>query len=328
MNIFSPMATGNGAFIVHKQLASCINGYSLRPYSPNLTFFPPALALIGCKHPDIIHTVADYGLFFKKNNSKLILTFHNYVLDSFMRKHSSFLQRVHYRTDLKTFTKLSVRRASSLSAVSKFTAEIVKRDLGIEQDIRVIYNGIDESSFTPVKQKNTKKILTVLFSGNISKRKGFDFIPRLLPFLNKNIRILYTTGLRSSRPVIDSDRIKCVGSVAHEGMPGLYQMADILIFPSVREGFGLSVAEAMSCGLPVVAFNSSSIPELIDHGLGGYLTDIHDAKKFAEYINILGESSRMRLQMGDYNRSKVEEKFTQSRMINNYQQYFEEILSM
>lgn len=319
------MPTGNGAYIVHEQLASCIDGYSIIPYHPKLTLFPPILPLLSGKRVDIIHTTPDYGIFFKKRNSRLVLTFHNYVLDQFMQRYSSFLQKLHYKTDLKYFTKLSLQQADALTAVSHFTADLVKQDMALNRDVRVIYNGIDESLFVPVKSKKTSSSITVLFSGNTSRRKGFDFIPKLLPYLNSNIRILYTTGLRNKRPALVTDKLVDIGSIHHTDMPALYQKADILISPSIREGFGLSVAEAMSCGLPVVAFNTSSLPELIDHGMGGYLTDINDVRGFAEYINILGESHSLRMQMGNYNRIKVEKKFTQSRMINEYCRLFEEV---
>jgi len=322
------MSTGNGAFIVHKQLASCLDGYSVYPYHPNFTLFPPFLPLLNCKQADIIHTTPDYGIFFKKRNSRLVLSFHNYVLDRFMNDYSSFLQKLHYRTDLKLFTRLSLQRADILTAVSHFTADLVKQDMGLNQDIRVIYNGIDESLFVPAKSSDNKSVITVLFSGNTSARKGFDFLPKLLPYLNNNIRILYTTGLRNKHPAKISEKMVDVGSIPHRDMPALYQQADILIFPSIREGFGLSVAEAMSCGLPVVAFNTSSLPELIDHKYGGYLTDIHDVRMFADYVNILAESHSLRRDMGDYNREKVERKFARSRMIGDYRHLFEEVITL
>ena len=326
MKICSPMPTGNGAFIVHEQLASCIDGYSIRPYHPNYTLIPMIMPLLGCNQADIIHTTADYGLFFNKRDSKLVLTFHNYILDRFMHRYSTFLQKTHYRTDLKLFTRLSVNKANILTAVSHFTAEIVKKDMQLNQDIQVIYNGIDESLFVPLKPIKSESHITVLFSGNTSIRKGFDFLPELLPYLNDNIRIIYTSGLRNRRANKYSDRIINIGSIPHKEMPAVYQHADILVSPSIREGFGLSVAEAMSCGLPVVAFNTSSIPELVDHGCGGYLTEIYDARKFAEYINILAESSPLRRRFGEYNRAKVEEKFTRSRMIEDYCLLFEKAM--
>jgi glycosyltransferase involved in cell wall biosynthesis len=110
-------------------------------------------------------------------------------------------------------------------------------------------------------------------------------------------------------------------------MPQIYQQADILLFPTVREGFGLAAAEAMACGLPVVATNCSSLPELIDNGKGGFLCPIGDVEAFAEKINFLAENPELRREMGEYNRAKVEKMFTLNRMVGEYQQLFEEVLS-
>ena len=110
-------------------------------------------------------------------------------------------------------------------------------------------------------------------------------------------------------------------------MPTVYQNADILLFPTVREGFGLAAAEAMSCGLPVVATDCSSLPELIDDGKGGFLCPLGDVDVFAEKINFLAENPQLRREMGEYNRTRVEKMFTLDRMVGEYQKLFDEVLS-
>ncbi len=109
-------------------------------------------------------------------------------------------------------------------------------------------------------------------------------------------------------------------------MPELYRHADLLLFPTVREGFGLAAAEAMACGLPVVATDCSSIPELVVDGKGGFLCQTGNTEQFAARINELAESASLRRQMGEYNRARVEEKFTLQRMVNEYRTLFEETL--
>lgn len=121
--------------------------------------------------------------------------------------------------------------------------------------------------------------------------------------------------------------LKNLGRLAFDEMPDLYRSADILLFPTVREGFGLAAAEAMACGLPVVATDCSALPELIDEGKGGYLCPVGDVADFAEKINFLAENPGLRHEMGQYNRAKVEEKFTLDRMIKQYRELFEEVLS-
>jgi len=139
--------------------------------------------------------------------------------------------------------------------------------------------------------------------------------------------IIYTSGLRASRMLADHSQLQCLKSVPYHKMPAVYQDADILLFPTVREGFGLAAAEAMSCGLPVVATDCSSLPELIDDGNGGFLCPLGDVDAFVEKIRLLAENPQLRREMGDYNRAKVEKMFTLDRMVRQYQELFEEVLS-
>ncbi|MEI6610843.1 MAG: glycosyltransferase family 4 protein, partial [Deltaproteobacteria bacterium] len=136
-----------------------------------------------------------------------------------------------------------------------------------------------------------------------------------------------TRGLRGGFSLPDLANLKNLGRISIEDMPKLYRNCNILLFPSVREGFGLAAAEAMSCGIPVVATDCSSLPELIDDGKGGFLCPLGDVDAFADKIRYLAENSQLRREMGDYNRAKVEKMFTLDRMIGQYKELFEEVLS-
>lgn len=326
MQIHSPIASGNGAYIIHRLLAENLNNYHLCAYNPWLTAFPPALYAI-CRHgnPDIIHTTPDYSIFNKRKNTPLILTFHNYVLDQYMAPYSSTLQRLHYATDLRFLTRKALKNATVLTAVSQFIADLVAEDMNVEKKIRVIYNGINENHFTPRKPARNGKI-KVLFSGNLSRRKGANLLPEIARNLSPGIEIVYTTGLRATRKLPDHPALTCAGSIPYSEMPDLYKSADILLFPSVREGFGLAAAEAMACGLPVVATDCSALPELVDHGRGGLLCAPGDAVAFANSINRLATSASLRREMGEYNRARIEKQFTVSHMVRAYSDLFEETL--
>jgi glycosyltransferase involved in cell wall biosynthesis len=110
-------------------------------------------------------------------------------------------------------------------------------------------------------------------------------------------------------------------------MPNRYRRMDMLLMPTVREGFSLAVLEAMACGLPVIASRCSSLPEQIDDGKGGFLCPVGDVKAFAEKINLLAASPALRKEMGQYNRAKIEKEFPLDRMVKEYQQVFSEVLS-
>jgi len=327
--ILSPMAYGNGAHIVHSQLAKKISGYHLVSYNPYLTMLSFVLPLVvPCRRADMIHSTPDYAIFHHSKEIPLIVTFHNYVLDQWIKLRSSMLQRIHYSTDLRLWTRLAVGKARCITAVSHFLADLARQDLGFDQPVRVIYNGIDVDLFRPQPATGAKqRKLRVFFSGNLTRRKGVQWLPAIARLLSPNITVYYTSGLRTGNILPSENRLRAVGRIPFDDMPARYGEMDILLMPTMREGFGLAVAEAMACGLPVVASACSSIPELIDDGHGGYLCPVGDVKAFAEKINLLADSAKLRKEMGEYNRTKVEKMFTLDRMANEYQTLFEEVMA-
>lgn len=330
MKILSPVASGNGACVIHQLLAEHVTDYQTIPYNPYLTLFPPSLYFVGrSRQTDIIHTTPDYAIYHYRKKVPMILTFHGYVLDQYMRKYSSTLQSVHYQTDLLYNTRKGLPLAKIITAVSNFTAEIVAKELNPEVEIRTIYNGVDESVFIPKSEKsgNLDNKIKVLIGGHLSAKKGSHWVKGILDNLEDNISIYYTTGLGSSRRHPPHPRLICLGCVPHNEMPTVYNQVDVLLFPTVREGFGLVVAEAMSCGLPVVATDCSSLPELVKNGMGGYLCRLGDVMGFADKINQLAENPGLRREMGEFNRTRVEERFSARRMIKEYKELFEEARS-
>lgn len=220
---------------------------------------------------------------------------------------------------------MAVQKSTHITAVSKHTASIVENQHNPTDKIRVIYNGVDEQFFRPLSKHKKKRNVKVLFAGNLKRQKGAHWLPEICKKAGTELEFYATTGLMNLPQKLQN--IKSVGVVNHQDMPNLYNDMDILLMPTVREGFGLVVAEAMACGLPVVATNCTALPELIDHGKGGYLCKIGDTSDFAEKINILAKSPSLRHIMGEYNRSKIESHFTLKRMVAEYHTLFEEIHS-
>jgi len=322
------MAWGNGAYVVHRILEQRINGYRVAGYHPYWTFFPLSINQIApTQNASLIHTTPDYALFSYRKAIPLIISFQNYVLDPWMGQYSTFWQRLHYRTDLRFWTQVALTKAAMITAVSKFTGELVKKDLNVKRRIQVIYNAADEKVFTPnsLNKPKTKEV-RVLYSGNLTLRKGAHWLPAIAAKLDKHVRIYYTQGLRTRNRLSEHANLRSIGPVSFEEMPARYRQMDILLMPTVREGFSLSVLEAMACGLPVVASDCSSLPEQIDEGQGGYLCPVGAVDCFAERLNQLADSSNKRKEMGQFNRSKIEEHFSVEKMINEYKRLFETIL--
>lgn len=90
-------------------------------------------------------------------------------------------------------------------------------------------------------------------------------------------------------------RVIILGSVSMTDMSALYNLAKIFVFPSERESFGLPPLEAIACGTPTIAMNSSSLPEILNDG--ALLVDGKDASKWSDAIRVVLTDDRMRLEM-------------------------------
>lgn len=313
---------------MHEQLAAHLDGYRLKRFPAWLTLLPPAMAALSSGRADLVHSYLEYGGLFKRRDVPLVLTAHSYMLDAAMKPYVGHLQYLHYRTDLRLLTRLGLARADHVVAVSRFVAERLVDDLGFSGDLSVIHNGVDEAAFTPAPRSAHTGPLRILFCGNLKRAKRAELLVPLANALGSGFEVAYTSGLAaggrlSGELAVGAARLRCLGAVGHRDMPACYRQADILFMPSAREGFGLCVAEAMACGLPVVAANAGALPELVTHGLGGYLCQVDDLDGFVTAIKSLADDSGLRARMGEYNRTRVEAKFGMSCMVANYRALFE-----
>lgn len=331
MNIWSPVPAGSGVEVLHRSLAAGIPGYQLHCYSPWWSLLPPALPAFSRGDVDLIHASADYGVFFKRPGVPLVATLHNYTSDRFMREYSSRLQYLHYRSDLRLFSRMTLNTASVVVAISQYMADLVSTDLEVRRPIRLIYNGIDEQCFTPAEGTPAGRRYRILFCGNLNRRKRAGMLAPLAEALGSGFEIHYTAGLSGSPDQVapvgsDVARMRPLGRVSYVDMPQVYRQVDVLLMPSVREGFGLCVAEAMACGLPVVACAESALPELVVDRQGGYLCPVDDIACYADAIRALAGDRASARRMGEFNRERVERLFTRTRMLREYEALFEAVL--
>jgi L-malate glycosyltransferase len=102
--------------------------------------------------------------------------------------------------------------------------------------------------------------------------------------------------------------------------------ADLFLLPSELESFGLAALEAMACEVPVVATNTGGVPEVVEHGVDGYLVDPGDVNSAGKYaIEILSRADRGR-EMGVQARADAKRRFCSKDVIPMYERYYERVL--
>lgn len=219
---------------------------------------------------------------------------------------------------LQTFLPGTLKRASRILAVSEFTKRELVALAGVpENKIVVTPNGVseefrrieDERALKQVREKYQlperfilsvgtleprKNLSTVIEALGRMKREGKDAPPLVLvgpPGWNDE----YTRLRRAVLHAELEDQVKFLHYADREDMPALYSAARFLVFPSLYEGFGLPVAEAMACGLPVLSSDAASLPEV--GGKAPLYLSPEDAGAWAEGIRALWDSPSLLEQM-------------------------------
>jgi glycosyltransferase involved in cell wall biosynthesis len=92
-------------------------------------------------------------------------------------------------------------------------------------------------------------------------------------------------------------------------LPDLYRRAEVVVFPSVNDAFGLVILEAMACGIPVVASDRSGAPDIIDDGVDGFVVPARDSAAIRDRVERLRDP-RLRKTMGEAARAKILSRYT------------------
>lgn len=220
---------------------------------------------------------------------KLIVTVH----DVFHLAMLHGVKNIHKKSYAKTLFYFLSRKADKVICVSHFTANELMKYVNIKKEkVSVIYNGIDEKWFHIKKQKKPRLKKYILYIGNIKPHKNLVRLLKAFQMIQEQIpHDLILVGKKEGfisgdnqieRLNINKKRVFFTGYVSEETLEQYLVYTDLMVFPSLYEGFGLPPLEAMACGCPVVASNVSAIPEVC----GNYVTycDPYDVKNIAEKI--------------------------------------------
>jgi glycosyltransferase involved in cell wall biosynthesis/GT2 family glycosyltransferase len=237
---------------------------------------------------DLFH-YTDHALSLLFRKCPIIITIHDIAYLRFPN-----LLNTSRRIYKKNILRISIKKADIIIADSYATKKDIIEYFGIrEGKIRVIHLGV-ESRFRPINNveefrlKNNLPSKMILNVGTLEPRKN-------VVSLIKAFKKLREKGLKDYKLVIAGEKgwlykeifkeaghsdlkqeILFLGVVKDEDLPMLYNCADIFVYPSLYEGFGLPPLEAMACGMPVITSNTSSLPEVVgDAGIMVAPTDVN-----------------------------------------------------
>ena len=214
---------------------------------------------------------------------------------------------------VKYFEKYCLKRLPQIDAIitiSEFSKKEIINLLNISSDkIYVTPLGVDRA-FTPGNQRMPgipeRYILSL---GNIEPRKNLPVLVTAYTSLPRNLRERYplviagakgwhNNGLNKTLHSLQKkESIILTGYIPQELLPHLYRNASLFVYPSLYEGFGLPVIEAMACGVPVLASNTTSLPEVV--GKAGLLVDPNNVDDVREGMLRLLTDKKIRDEMSE-----------------------------
>jgi glycosyltransferase involved in cell wall biosynthesis len=236
----------------------------------------------------------------------------------------------HHHLDPSPLNPLIERRVLQASERIVTVSEFSRRQLASALDIPVeridaVPNGVDEK-FVPAPADAALKGRyglgegpVALFLGGLKPRKNLTFLlhawrevatarPAATLVIAGDGPLRGELG-RQAEAMGLGPRVVFTGRVPERDKVAHYNLADVFLFPSTLEGFGFAAAEAMSCGLPVVASDEGALPELVVDGRGGFACPGGDRAAFVEATLRLLDQPELRRLFGDFNRERVDRHF-------------------
>ena len=248
---------------------------------------------------DVLFIPAHTSPLFHRPGLKTVVTVHDLGAEYLPQLH-----QLKQRLYLNWVTIYLLKNATKLIAVSKATKDDLINKIGIDlKKIEVVYEGYDKDKFKIQNSKIKNSVQAkdyYLFVGTVQPRKNLARLIKAMVEISGNLVIAGSKGWDADaiyalpKKLGIEKRIKFLGYVPDQDLPGLYSEAEAFVFPSLFEGFGLPILEAQASGCPVLTSNLSSMSEVA--GKGAVYVNPYSVESIIEGMKSL-QSTANRLQL-------------------------------
>ena len=253
--------------------------------------------------------------------------------------HGTDITLVGNNASFKPVTTLTIQAADAVSVVSQYLRDETRRQFPIERDLEVIYNFIDPERHEQepchcIPECAQPEERTLMHISNFRPVKRIQDVVRIFAKVAERIDsrlILVGDGPEApvARELADElgvlDRVTFVGVV--DRVAPLLATADLLLLTSSTESFGLVALEAMASGVPVIASDVGGIPEVVEHGVTGFLAPMGDIDRMAEHAIALLQDRDMHGRFCSAARKRAVENFDQNELVSQYETLYERVIS-
>ncbi len=243
----------------------------------------------------------------------------------------------------RLFTRLSARKATHLIAISRSTARDLTRFFGVDParvsvtlpGVDARYQPLEEASVSAFRRRHSLPDRFLLYVGTLEPRKNLATLIRAFAAFRQGhagLKLvlaggkgwLYQPTLALVEELGLQNDVVFPGYIPENALPLWYNAAEVFVYPSLYEGFGLPPLEAMACGTAVIASNASSLPEVV--GDAGLLVTPEDVDEWYAALCQLTRDSDLRALLAKKGLARSKE-FTWTRMAQQTAQVYQNVLA-
>ncbi|HTK31841.1 MAG TPA: N-acetyl-alpha-D-glucosaminyl L-malate synthase BshA [Candidatus Saccharimonadaceae bacterium] len=234
-------------------------------------------------------------------------------------------------------TQFSIQSSDRVTAVSRFLKERAESTFAITRPIEVIYNFVDPNVFAPRRRAGLRlappDTRILMHASNFRPVKNIATVIHVFAEVRKRITAkLVMVGDGPEKPAAEAlarelgvDRdVLFLGN--QDCMEELLPLADVFLLPSSSESFGLVALEAMSAEVPVVTSNVGGLPEVVEHGVTGFLHDVGHVPGYVASVMKLLTNETLRRAMGRRARREAKRRFSADEMVGRYMQVYDSLV--
>ncbi|MFJ7731091.1 N-acetyl-alpha-D-glucosaminyl L-malate synthase BshA [Lysinibacillus sp. NPDC097231] len=235
--------------------------------------------------------------------------------------------------------KYGINKSDIVTTVSEALKQQTYELIDTVKPIETIYNFVDEREYSPRSPGNLKEQFgiqddekVIIHVSNFRKIKNLPHIVDAFMKIRKNMKaklLLVGDGPEKHRVMDQVKGSPYMNDVLflgkQENLAELYSISDLKLLLSQQESFGLVLLEAMACGVPCIGTAVGGIPEVIDHGVDGYLVELEDTDAVAEYaVDLLTDEAKLQSFREAAIRA-VDEKFHSAKIVEQYEKLYEKV---
>ena len=252
--------------------------------------------------------------------------------------HGTDITLVGSSPSFKPVTRWSIEESDAVTAVSRYLRDETYRQIPMHKEVEVVYNFIDPDRHDIreprcIPEKKSARQVTLMHISNFRPLKRLGDVVRIFAKVKAKMDarlVLVGDGPEygRTRELVESmglaDAVRYVGVV--DDVVPLLKAADVLLLPSETESFGLVALEAMASGVPVVASDVGGLPEVVEHGVTGFLAPVGDVDAMAGFcLKLLADCAGAKT-YAQAARKRAVEKFDYRTIVPQYERIYEQVL--